>query len=134
MIQFLDDGILGDPSLAGRTRPLARSLAALATTLLLSACAASSGAVMIAPGIYGLTELRAQAAGGGERAQQVVLAEAAGFCQQQGLAIRLLTQQPAGDPRSEYWPTAWGATFQCVTRTVSNSAAPASPAATELRR
>lgn len=77
------------------------------TTLGLSACTGSSGIVLVGPDTYGLTEMRAQAAGGGERAQQVVLAEARGFCQQQGRSIRLLGLQPGGDPRSYYWPTVW---------------------------
>ena len=91
--------------------------------LALDACGASSGIVPIGPDTYGLTEMRAEAAGGGERAREAVLAEAAGFCQQQGRAMVLLNLLPGGDPRGYYWPTAYGATFQCGV--VSLAASPA---------
>ncbi len=76
-------------------------------------CALSSGIVPIGPDTYVLSELRAEAAGGGPEAQRVVLAEATGFCQQQGRALVVLDLRPDGDPRSRYWPTQFDATFQC---------------------
>ncbi len=68
----------------------------------------------LGPNTYSLYEMRAESIGGGARAHEVVLAEAEGFCQQQGRAFALLNLQPGGDPRGYYWPTAFNAIFQCV--------------------
>ncbi len=76
-------------------------------------CALGSGIVPIGPDTYVLSEMRAPVRGGGAEAQRVVLAEASGFCQQQGRAIVLLDLRPDGDPRTQYWPTAFDATFRC---------------------
>ncbi len=91
-----------------------RRLGSIAVLLALSGCGASSGIVPVAPGTYAVSEMRAQAIGGGLRAEAVVLAEAGGFCQAQGLGVALLDLQPGGDPRGYYWPTAFTATFRCV--------------------
>ena len=96
----------------------------LAALLVLSACGATSGIIPVGPDTYALTEMRSQALGGGARAHEVVLAEAAGFCQQQGRAVALLNLEPGGDPRGYYWPTAFSATFQCVSPGSRSSAAP----------
>ena len=79
----------------------------------LAACGATTGIVPVGPGTYAVSEMRAQALGGGARAQQLVLAEAAGFCQQQGRSVALLGLEPGGDWRGYYWPTAFTATFRC---------------------
>lgn len=89
-----------------------RVLAGLAATAL-AGCALGSGIVPIGPDTYVLSELRAEARGGGAEAQRVVLAEADGFCRQQGRELVLLELRPDGDPRGYYWPTAFDATFQC---------------------
>ena len=96
-----------------RNRPVATA-SALVAAASLAACGASSGIVPIAPDTYTLSEMRSQAVGGGPAAQGAVLAEAAGFCRQQGRSVRMLDLQPGGDPRGYYWPTAFSATFQCV--------------------
>ncbi len=107
------------PSAIGR-------LASTAVLLALSACGASSGVVPVAPGTYAVSEMRAQAIGGGPRAQAVVLAEAGGFCRAQGLRVALLDLQPGGDPRGYYWPTAFTVTFQCVAQGGGQSSGSAS--------
>lgn len=84
-----------------------------AACLAVAGCAASSGVWVIGPGTYALSEMRAPVRGGGPEAQRVVLAEAAGFCRQQGRDLNLLSLVPDGDPRTTYWPTAFDATFQC---------------------
>lgn len=91
-----------------------RSLTALLTAAGLCSCGATSGIVPVGPGTYAVSEMRPEAFGGGPRAQQLVLAEAAGFCQRQCRAMALLDLQPGGDRRGTYWPTTFGATFQCV--------------------
>ena len=92
-----------------------RSLAsALLMAVALGGCALTSGIVPIGPGTYVLSEMRAPVRGGGAEAQRVVLAEADGFCRQQGRSLLLLDLRPDGDPRTQYWPTAFDATFQCV--------------------
>ena len=80
----------------------------------LAGCGATSGIIPVGPGMYVVSEMRAEALGGGARAREVVLAEAAGFCHQQGRGVSILDLQPGGDPRGHYWPTAFDATFQCV--------------------
>ena len=97
----------------------ARCLMAFAAASVLSACGSTSGIVPVGPDTYALSEMRAEALGGGARAQEAVLAEAAGFCQQQGRSVAVLDLRPGGDPRGYYWPTAFAATFQCVVRTGS---------------
>jgi hypothetical protein len=82
--------------------------------LALAGCAAGSGVVPVGPDTYVLSEMRAPVLGGGPEAQRAVLGMAAGFCQQQGRAFRLLALVPDGDPRTPYWPTAFDATFQCL--------------------
>ena len=82
--------------------------------LALAACGASSGVVPVGLDTYAVSEMRAEAIGGGARAQAAVLTEAAGFCQQQGRGVAVLDLRPGGDPRGYYWPTAFTATFQCV--------------------
>ena len=82
-------------------------------TTLLTGCALSSGVVPVGPDTYVLSEMRAPVRGGGAEAQRVVLAEADEFCRQQGRSVVLLDLRPDGDPRTQYWPTAFDATFQC---------------------
>ena len=91
-----------------------RAAQAVAVLVSLSGCGASSGIVPLGPNTYSLYEMRAEAIGGGARAHEIVLAEAEGFCQQQGRDFALLNLQPGGDPRGYYWPTAFNAIFQCV--------------------
>ena len=92
-----------------------RCLAALAGSSL-TACGTTTGIVPVAPDTYSLTEMRSQVLGGGPVAYEAVLAEAAGFCRQQGRSFALLDLAPGGDPRGYYWPTAFTATFRCVVR------------------
>ena len=99
----------------GVTRPLSWGV-----LLALAACGASSGVVPVGLDTYALSEMRAEAIGGGARAQAAVLTEAAGFCQQQGRRVTLLDLQPGGDPRGYYWPTAFTATFRCVAQDSSS--------------
>ncbi len=79
----------------------------------LAGCALTTGIVPVGPGTYVVSEMRAPVRGGGPEARRVVLAEASGFCQQQGHEMVLLDLRPDGDPRTHYWPTAFDATFQC---------------------
>ena len=88
--------------------------AAIVAMPLLAGCGASSGIVAVAPDTYAATEMRAQAIGGGPRAQAALLAEAGSFCNRQGRSVALLDMRPGGDPRGYYWPTAFSATFRCV--------------------
>ena len=91
-----------------------RAALAIAATVSLSACGASSGIVPVGPETYSVSEMRAEAIGGGGRAADVALGEAAGFCQHQGRSLALLNLQPGGDPRGYYWPTALTVTFRCL--------------------
>ncbi len=84
-----------------------------------SACGATSGIVAVGPGTFLVSEMRAEALGGGARAREIVLAEAAEFCGQQGRSVVILDLRPGGDPRGYYWPTAFDATFQCVEPTLA---------------
>ena len=93
--------------------------AVVALAALLPACGAASGIVPIGPDTYTVSEMRSEALGGGAQAHAAVVAEMAGFCQQQGRAVRVLDLRPGGDPRGHYWPTAFSATFQCVGPDVS---------------
>ncbi len=79
-------------------------------------CAAGSGIVPVGPGVYALAELRAPVLGGGGAAERAVLAEASAFCQQQNLVFLPLTLRPDGDPFTPYYPTAFDATFRCVSQ------------------
>ena len=92
-----------------RLRPL------MFISILLSACGATSGIVPVGNDTYFVSEMRAQAIGGGGQAETVALAEAASFCQQRGRFLTLLAARPGGDPRGYYWPTAFDATFRCTT-------------------
>ena len=76
-------------------------------------CSASTGIVPIGPNLYVLAELRAPARGGGAEAHRTVLAEADGFCRQQGSVAQILDLRPDGDPFTPYYPTAFDATFRC---------------------
>ena len=92
-----------------------RRLAVVVLLLLVVAgCAAESGIIPVAPGVYSLSALRAPVLGGGAEAERVVLAEATAFCQQQSLVFLPLELRPDGDPFTPYYPTAFDATFRCV--------------------
>ncbi len=95
-------------------RPGVGRLLSWTVPLALAACGASSGVVPVGIDAYAVSEMRAEAIGGGARAQAAVLTEAAGFCQQQGRDVAVLDLRPGGDPRGYYWPTAFTATFRCV--------------------
>ncbi len=86
----------------------------IVASALLAGCGLSSGIVPIGPGVYALSEMRAPVRGGGAEAHRVVLTEATGFCQQQGLRLLILDLRPDGDPRINEWPTVFDMTFQCV--------------------
>lgn len=89
-----------------------------ATTLLalaVAACTGTTGILPVGPDTYTLSEMRAPVLGGGARAHDAVLSEAASFCQAQNRSMVLLDLRPDGDPRTRYWPTAFDATFQCRT-------------------
>jgi hypothetical protein len=77
-------------------------------------CGSTTGIVPVGPDTYFLTEMRAPVLGGGDEARRVVMAEAIGFCQQQGRVFVPLDLRPDGDPRTPYYPTAFDATFRCV--------------------
>ena len=64
--------------------------------LLVTGCAATSGIVPVGPNTYALSEMRAPVRGGGAEARRVVLAEADGFCQQQGRAFVPVDMRPDG--------------------------------------
>ncbi len=82
--------------------------------LALSGCAATTGIVPIAPGTFQVNEMRAPVLGGGPEAQRAALAEATGFCAQQGLRFTPLMMAPGGVPYSPYGPTTFTATFRCT--------------------
>ncbi len=82
--------------------------------LAVAGCGTTSGIIPIGPDVYTLSEMRAPALGGGGEAQRVALAEATGFCQQQGRAFEPLDMRPDGDPRTPYYPTAFDVTFHCA--------------------
>jgi hypothetical protein len=77
-------------------------------------CGSTTGVVPVGPGTYALSEMRAPVLGGGPEARRVVMAEASGFCQQQGLGLMILDLRPDGDPFTPYYPTAFDATFRCA--------------------
>ena len=86
----------------------------IAASALLPGCGLGSGIVPVGPGVYALSEMRAPVRGGGAEAYRIVLTEATGFCQQQGLRLLILDLRPDGDPRIREWPTAFDMTFRCV--------------------
>jgi hypothetical protein len=88
-------------------------------------CAMSSGIWPVGPDTYTLTELRAPARGGLPEAQRAVLAEATGFCRQQGRVVVPVGMAPGGDPATPYGPDEFTATFRCLP--------PGDPAATGPR-
>ncbi len=100
-------------------------LLSVVTGLAVAGCSLTSGIVPIAPNTYVLSEMRAPVRGGGAEAQRVVLAEADGFCRQQGRDLVMLDLRPDGDPRVREWPTQFDATFQCLT--ASDTAGQARP-------
>ncbi len=102
-----------------KARQAALACGVLAISLALVGCGASSGIVPVGPDTYAVTEMRAAAIGGGPRAQAAILAEAGGFCEQQGRSVAVLDMQPGGDPRGAYWPTAFSATFRCIGRSAA---------------
>jgi hypothetical protein len=91
----------------------------LAAMLLLLApcagCAMSSGIVPVGPDTYAASEMRSPARGGGQEAQRALLAETDAFCKRQNKSFLGLTLRPDGDPYTPYYPTAFDATFRCVT-------------------
>ena len=91
-----------------------RHLATTTLALLVAGCATTTGIVPVGPNTYAVSEMRAPVRGGGLEARRVVLAEANGFCQQQGRAFVPIDLRPDGDPWTPYWPTAFDATFQCL--------------------
>ena len=92
-----------------------RRLAVIIALAAVAGCSAGSGIQQVAPGVYVLSELRAPIVGGGGEAERAVLAEAGAFCQRQNLVFLPLDLRPDGDPRTPYYPTAFDATFRCVT-------------------
>lgn len=82
----------------------------------LAGCGFSSGMMAVGPDTYVLSEERAPVVGGGREANRVVLARAADFCRQQGRVSVILDLRPDGDPFTPYYPTAFDATFQCLTQ------------------
>ena len=77
------------------------------------ACTATSGVVPLGPDTYGVSEMRAPLAGGGQAARAAVVAEAAAFCTRLGRTVVPLALRPDGDPFTPYYPTAFDATFRC---------------------
>jgi hypothetical protein len=86
----------------------------MASVLALAGCGATTGIVPVAPSTYAVSEMRAPALGGGAEARRVALAEADGFCRQQGRAFSPLSLRPDGDPFTPYYPTAFDVTFRCL--------------------
>ncbi len=99
-------------------------LVTLAAPLLLGGCAIGTGIVPVGPGVYATSAMRAPVRGGGDEARRVVLDAARGFCAQQGATPAFLDMRPGGDPFTPYWPTAFNATFRCVTRPAGAAPAP----------
>jgi hypothetical protein len=81
--------------------------------LVLGGCAVSVGVVAVGPETYAVSERRAAVLGGGPEAQRVALAEATGFCAQQGRVFVPLAMGATGNPYSVYGPSGFMATFQC---------------------
>jgi hypothetical protein len=81
--------------------------------LLLPGCAVSVGVVPVGPDTYAVSERRAPVLGGGPEAQRVALAEATGFCAQQGRVFAPLVMGAVGNPYSAYGPSGFTTTFRC---------------------
>lgn len=82
----------------------------------LAGCGFSSGVVAVGPDTFVVSEERAPVVGGGREANRVVLAKVGEFCRQQGRVSVILDLRPDGDPFTPYYPTAFDATFQCLTK------------------
>ncbi len=91
-----------------------RWMAIAGAALAVGGCALGTGVIPVGPDTYLVSALRAPAVGGGAEAQRVVLAEASGFCRQQGRVVLPLDLRPDGDPFTPYYPTAFDITFRCV--------------------
>jgi hypothetical protein len=96
------------------TQPSTLRRCALLPALLLAGCAASTGIVPYAPGVFLVSDMRAPVLGGAAEAQRVALLEANGFCAQQGLAFMPDAMGPGGYPYSDYGPTNFTARFRCL--------------------
>ena len=68
----------------------------------------------LAPDTYMVSEMRAPARGGGAEAERAVLAETDAFCRRQNKVFLAIDLRPDGDPSTPYYPTAFDATFRCV--------------------
>lgn len=88
----------------------------------------------IGPDTYALSEERAPVLGGGRAADRAVLAEANRFCLRQGRVSVILDLRPDGDPFTPYYPTAFDATFRCLTTAEAGAEEAAQPGATGQRR
>ena len=88
----------------------------------------------VGPDTYAVSEERAPALGGGRAADRAVLADASGFCLRQRRVSVILDLRPDGDPFTPYYPTAFDATFRCLTTAEAAEAAAAEPGATGQRR
>ncbi len=64
-----------------------RWMAIAGAALAVGGCALGTGVIPVGPDTYLVSALRAPAVGGGAEAQRVVLAEASGFCRQQGRVV-----------------------------------------------
>jgi hypothetical protein len=85
----------------------------LAAAVLVGGCAVSLGVVRVGPDTYSVSERRAPVLGGGPEAQRAALAEAEGFCAQQGRVFAPVAMGPVGEPYSAYGPDGFVATFRC---------------------
>ncbi len=99
----------------------------------LAGCGFGSGIMAVGPDTYALSEERAPVLGGGRAANQAVLAEASRFCLRQGRVSVILDLRPDGDPFTPYYPTAFDATFRCLTTAEAGAEAAAWPGATGRR-
>jgi hypothetical protein len=94
-----------------------RLAATVLVTSLLAGCAFTTGIVPIGPDTYTVSEMRAPARGGGAEAERVLLAETDAFCRRQNKVFLAIDLRPDGDPYTPYYPTAFDATFRCVSAT-----------------
>ncbi len=93
-------------------------LAAMLLVLpLLADCTFSTGIVPVGPDTYTVSEMRSPARGGGAEAQRALLAETDAFCRRQNKQFLAIDMRPDGDPYTPYYPTAFDATFRCVSAT-----------------
>ena len=95
-------------------RLAARSLLLLP---LLAGCTFTTGVVPIGPDTYIASEMRAPARGGGAEAERALLAETDAFCRRQNKQFLAIDLRPDSDPYTPYYPTAFDATFRCVSAT-----------------